>query len=424
MTDRKDSRLAAGAKMAVLVAALGYCVDVFDIVLFSIVRVSSLESLGLSSEEILTTGVHLLNMQLIGMLIGGLLWGIIGDKIGRIQVLFGSILLYSVANLANAFVMSVESYAVLRLLAGIGLAGEVGAGITLVAELLPRKSRGIGTTIVATAGTFGAVIASVITEYLDWRMAYALGGVLGLVLLILRVSVHESGMFNTVKSDTSVERGNIRLLLSRERFFKYLACIFTGTPLFFTFYVLITFCPELGRALGIAGGLTTAKAALSFAIGMTIGDLASGFLSQYIRSRKRALLIFISGAFVFSALLLSLYGVRPLTFYLVCLPAGFCSGYWAVYLTTATEQFGTNLRATVTTTVPNLVRASPIAMTYLFIALRQPLGVIGSLQLVGALTFACSFFFLSRMRETFARDLNFVEGKGRAPAVQHAEGWR
>lgn len=431
----KNSGLSTGVKMAILVSALGYCVDVFDIVLFSVVRVSSLKSLGLSEDQILTTGVQLLNMQLVGMLVGGLLWGVVGDKIGRIQVLFGSILFYSVANLANAFVTSVEMYAVCRFVAGLGLAGEVGAGITLVAELMPKVSRGWGTTIVAAAGTFGAVIASVTVQYLDWRSAFFLGGTLGLLLLLLRVSVQESGIFNEVKQNKDVKRGDLRLLFSsRERFFKYIACILAGTPLFFAYYVLITFSPEVGRALGIEGGLSTAQASLFFCVGMTIGDLASGAFSQYLQSRRKALFLFIGAAFVCCAVLLSLYGVSATTFYVACIPTGFFIGYWAVYITVAAEQFGTNLRATVATTVPNFVRATPILMNILFISLRDELGVIPSLQVVGLLSFACSFYFLSRMRETFALDLNFVELQGEGAdgiptakledETQQAQGWR
>lgn len=428
--DSSSTTLSRGIRMAILVSALGYCVDVFDIVLFSVVRVPSLRSLGLTQEQILTSGVHLLNMQLAGMLLGGLLWGVIGDKIGRVQVLFGSIFLYSIANLANAFVGSMEMYSVCRFIAGLGLAGEVGAGMTLVSELMSKTKRGWGTTIVAAAGTFGAILASVSVEFLEWRSAYVVGGSLGLILLLLRVSVQESGMFNEVKLNRQIKRGDLRLLfLSRERFFKYLACMLAGTPLFFVYYVLITFSPEVGLALGINGALTTAKASLFFCIGMTIGDLASGAFSQYLKSRKRALYIFIGAASVCTFVLMSLRGVSAQSFYWACLPTGFFIGYWAVYLTTATEQFGTNLRATVATTVPNFVRASPILMNYFLLYMRDTLGVIGSLQVMGLVTFVCSLYFLSRMKETFGLDLNFIEGaavssKGETEQIKSAHGWK
>ena len=411
-TPIENSKLTRAIKMAILVSALGYCVDIFDIALFGVLRVTSLKSLGLAQDQLLPTGVYILNLQLVGMLLGGVLWGVIGDKIGRIQVLFGSIFIYSIASLANGFIHSVEAYALCRFIAGIGLAGEVGAGVTLVAELMSKTNRGLGTAVVAAAGTFGALLASLTAEFLDWRSAYIFGGLLGIILLFLRVSVQESGIFTQLRVQSDLKRGDVRMLFfSRKRLLRYLACILAGTPLFFAYYVLMTFSPEIGKALGLKGELTVAKSTLFFCIGMTVGDVASGVFSQYLKSRKKALFSFISAAFICCGILLSLHNVAAWVFYLTCIPTGFFIGYWAVYITTAAEQFGTNLRATVATTVPSFVRATPIAMNFLFLNLKESIGVIGSLQLVGLLSFACSFFFLSRMTETFSVDLNFVETK-------------
>ena len=174
-------------------------VDMYDLFLFSINRVSSLKSLHISGEQLLADGIMLLNLQMAGMLIGGIFWGIMGDKKGRLSVLFGSILIYSIANIGNGFVTTVTQYAVLRFIAGFGLAGELGAGITLVTEILPKERRGYGTTLVATVGIMGALLAYFVSHLFDWRTAYFIGGGLGLILMILRVRVFESGMFMKLK---------------------------------------------------------------------------------------------------------------------------------------------------------------------------------------------------------------------------------
>lgn len=418
--DEAPEEISFSTKLAVFVAALGYFVDVFDIALFSILRVPSLTDLGLPKEEILPTGIHLLNMQLVGMFIGGALWGVLGDKIGRVQVLFGSIFLYSVGNIANSFVNTVDMYALCRLISGVGLAGEVGAGVTLVAELMPKRIRGLGTAFIAAVGTFGAVVASVVAQIVTWRTAYLIGGLLGLVLLVLRVKVVESGMFSNIKSNVTIRRGELKLLLfSKERLAKYVACILAGTPLFFTFYVLITLCPEVGLALGIAEPLVTAKATLYFTIGMTIGDIFCGLLSQYLKSRKRALALFVTSGLFLSGVLLSLHGASATLFYVLCFPAGLSMGYWATFITTAAEQFGTNVRATVATTAPNFVRATPIFLNMLFLAFKDSLGVIASLQIVGILAYGTSLIAIYLMRETFHQDLDFVEtSDGRQSTVE------
>jgi putative MFS transporter len=395
--------------IAILVAALGYFVDVYDLVLFSIVRVDSLESLGLSGDELLTKGVLLLNMQMIGMLVGGVFWGIWGDKRGRIQVLFGSILLYSLANIGNAFVTNVEMYALLRFIAGLGLAGEIGAGITLVSELMSKEARGYGTTIVATVGVSGAIAAGLVGDLTSWRTAYIIGGVMGLLLLLLRVSVSESGMFDKVRK-SNVIKGDLRLLFgSRERIKRYLSCIIVGVPIWYVVGIIITFSPECGVALGISEPIKASKAVLYCYIGLTVGDLGSGLLSQLWKSRKKVVLTFLTMTFVLSIIVLNLYGASAELFYGMLIPLGFFVGYWAVFVTTAAEQFGTNLRSTVATTAPNFVRGTTVIMTSLFGYLKLEVGVLASAQIVCVI--ACSFAALAlwHMRETFGIDLNYIE---------------
>ncbi|MDP3468522.1 MAG: MFS transporter [Daejeonella sp.] len=392
-----------------MVAALGYLVDMYDLFLFSVVRVPSLLSLGISQEALLDDGIILLNLQMAGLLIGGIFWGILGDKKGRLSVLFGSILIYSLANIANGFVTSFEQYAVLRFIAGVGLAGELGAGITLVAEILPRKIRGYGTTLVATMGVLGAVLAYFMADLFDWRTSYFIGGGLGLLLLVLRMRVFESGIFVKIK-DKNIERGNVLMLFNnKKRFLKYLKCILIGLPIWFVVGILITFSPEFGKALGITEPVNAGKAVMFAFTGQVIGDLASGFLSQYYQSRKKIILTFM----LISAAMVSVYLLFPtqdiVVFYAICALLGFANGYWTLFVTVAAEMFGTNLRATVATSVPNFVRGSVIPLTALFIQFKASLGIIYAAAGVGLLSFVIAVIALRYLDETFSKDLNYVE---------------
>lgn len=406
-------------RMAILVAALGYFVDVFDLVLFSIFRVESLRAIGVPDEHLLDQGVYLLNCQMLGLLAGGVLWGVWGDKRGRLEVLFGSILLYSLANIANAFVTNVPQYALLRLLAGIGLAGEIGAGITLVSELMPREKRGYGTTIVASVGVSGALGAALVAEMFTWRTAYLIGGVMGLALLALRVSVAESRLFNCCKAAPGVRKGDLRLLLgSWSRLRRYAACILIGSPIWFVVGILVTFSPEIGAALDIEEPLKVGRAVMFYTVGITIGDVASGLLSQYFRSRRAVLGGFLAGAVVLSFQLLTSRGTSAESYYLTLLPLGFCIGYWAVLITTAAEQFGTNLRATVATTVPNFVRGTTVLMTLAFNGLKPVAGVAASAEIVGIFVFAFAAVSVWSLRETFGVDLDFYETPEPPPAKE------
>lgn len=399
--------------LTILIAALGYFVDIYDLVLFSVVRVASLKGLGIEGDAMMSIGALLLNMQLGGFLIGGLLWGIMGDKVGRKEVLFGSILLYSLANIANAFVTTIDQYALCRLLAGIGLAGEIGAGITLVAELMPKHLRGYGTTFVAAVGVSGGVLAGFTGHTLDWQTAYIFGGCMGLALLVLRVGVAESLLFKAAKDRPHVKRGNLMLILrSRERLLRYLACIMIGVPLWYSVAVLITFAPEIGKAMGIAEPLLVATALPLCYLGITLGDIASGLISQKMQSRKIVIALFICMAAVSCGGLLLLGPYLDATeYYGFCLLIGFCMGYWVLMLTTAAEQFGTDLRATVATSVPNFVRGTAVVCTSAFVALKG-YGVVESALYVGIAAFIIAFIALRYLKETFHTDLDFIEGEG------------
>jgi MFS family permease len=401
--------LPRSAYAAVIVAALGYFVDVYDLVLFGVVRASSLRSLGLNEAEALSVGIDLLNTQMIGMLLGGVLWGVLGDRRGRLSVLFGSIFLYSVANFANAFVVDIATYSVLRFIAGVGLAGELGAGITLVSELLPKDKRGYGTTVVATVGVFGAIAAAFVGARCDWRTSYLIGGILGFLLLFLRISVHESGIFRTSQQQ-KVGRGDVKLLFAkRERVVRYVNCILIGAPIWFVVGLLVFFSPEIGKALGMTEVPIAGKSIMNAYIGLVIGDCVSGLLSQYLRSRRKAMGIFLVCTCLSIVVYLSDFNSSPARLYLICFPLGFSVGYWAVFVTTAAEQFGTNLRATVATSVPNFVRGSTVLLTMLFELLKPRIGIVGSAGLVASLCMFTAFLSLWYLRESFSNDLEFTE---------------
>ncbi|MCC6933766.1 MAG: MFS transporter [Deltaproteobacteria bacterium] len=397
------------AAFAVVVAALGYFVDIYDLVLFSIVRVPSLKGLGYSGDELLQVGISLLNAQMIGMLIGGILWGIMGDKKGRVSVLFGSILMYSLANIANGFVQGATSYAVLRFIAGVGLAGELGVSVTLVAESMPKEKRGWGTTIIATVGVMGAVVAGLVVDKFSWRNAYFIGGAMGLLLLVLRYYVIESGMFCKMK-ETTVSRGNFLYLFSnKERFKRYLNCIVVGVPSWFVVGILVTFSPEITQALGAPELVNAGTAVMYCYAGLVIGDLSSGALSQYVKSRKLPIYLFLTITAISCLVYLNIPHSSALLTYIVCLCMGVGIGYWAVFVMTAAEQFGTNLRATVTTTVPNFVRGAVVLLTSLFQYLRPQYGIITAAYLVGAFCLFSAFYSAYRLNESFHNDLEFVE---------------
>jgi predicted MFS family arabinose efflux permease len=395
--------------LPVIVAALGYFVDIYDLLLFGIVRIKSLQALGLNEAQISSTGADILNWQMSGLLLGGILWGVLGDKRGRLSVLFGSILLYSLANIACGLVQDPVTYKIFRFIAGIGLAGELGVGITLVSEVLPKHLRAIGTSIVAGVGLMGAVVAYFTVELFDWRNAYFVGGALGFGLLLLRIGVFESGLYKNVATQKHVSRGNFfSFFTNAERLGRYLRCIAIGLPTWFVIGILSTFSNEFGRAIGIEG----IKPGLSIMwcyVGLATGDLLSGFVSHWLRSRKKAVALFM--AFTLAMCLIYLYGglqsARML--YILCMLMGFGIGYWAMFVTIGAEQFGTNLRSTAATTVPNMVRGTVVGMTWMYGSLKPVAGVISAGAAVGLICFILGFYAIATISESHGRDLDFLE---------------
>lgn len=396
--------------LIVLVASLGYFVDIYDLILFSVVRVKSLKDLGVSDDDLLSVGASILNSQMLGMLVGGLIWGILGDKKGRLSVLFGSIITYSLANIANGFVTDVKTYELVRFIAGLGLAGELGAGITLVTETMSQKYRGYGTMIVAAVGLMGAVTAALIAERFAWHTSYFIGGGMGLVLLLLRIGVVESGIYKATTKNKEVQKGNFFMLFNKwSRFKKYLACILIGLPTWYVVGVLITFSPEFGKALNATGALNAGEGVMYCYIGISIGDILAGFLAQILKSRKKVMFIFLMITFAAMFVYLYAYGLSPQQFIWLSLLLGFASGYWATFVTIAAEQFGTNLRATVTTTVPNFIRGSLVAVIAGFQFFKFHFGIIHGAMIIGVICIAIALIALSQLKESFSANLDYIE---------------
>jgi MFS family permease len=414
--------------LLIIVASLGYFVDIYDLVLFGVVKADSLLTiLPHASDQVrAATGKMLFNYQMIGMFIGGLLWGVLGDKKGRVKVLFGSILLYSLANIANAFVTDIPSYSIIRIIAGIGLAGELGAGITLVSELMPKETRGYGTMIIVCFGALGAVFATLIgakgealgtflgatigITLLNWQVAYLVGGMLGLLLLIIRMGSLESRMFEQMHQEGTT-RGNLRLIFgNRKNLIKYIQCISVGIPIWFVIGLLIMNSKDdFGPLLGIKT-INNGLAVMYAYIGLSIGDLIAGLLSQWLKSRRKVVMIFLlMTLIVTSSFLFGSNKVSEETYYLYCFLLGASTGYWAIFVTIAAEQFGTNIRSTAANTVPNFVRGSVFLIVSLFVILTSlfPIGV--SALIVGLLSVVSAFWGIYHLKETFSKDLNYHE---------------
>lgn len=410
--------ISKNAKILIAVAALGYFVDVYDLILFGVVRNPSLASLGLDKAQQLAKGLSLFNIQMAGMLIGGILWGVWGDKKGRKSVLFGSILMYSTANALNGLIHDTASlsalsqYGILRFIAGIGLAGELGAGITLVNETLPKEKRGIGALVIAGTGALGAVTAAFVGGYSHdpewWRNCYFIGGGMGLFLLILRFGTFESLLFQQI--DKNVQKGNfLSLFTNKERFMKYFYCILIGLPVWYVVGILVLVAPEMSKALNVQGEISGGKTIMFCYTGLSLGDFLSGLTSQMLKSRKKTIYIFVGMAVIFTIIYLNAFGISSNNFYILCMILGFFGGYWAVFITMSSEQFGTNIRATVTTTVPNFVRGALIPITLGFRALMPTYGLLNSAMIVGIICYVAAFWATSQVEETFKKDLDYVE---------------
>jgi len=397
--------------LTLLVSALGYFVDIFDLLLFSIVRVQSLKDLGVAEADLLTVGIQLLNAQMAGLLLGGLVWGVIGDKYGRVSVLFGSILFYSLASIGNGFVTDVGQYALLRFISGLGLAGELGICVTLASELLPRAVRGLGTTFIATIGVLGAAAAALVADRVGWRDAYIIGGVMGLALLVLRLKVRESGLYlKMAEEKKDMKRGKLSLFfLKPDLLRRYITVVLIGAPIWAVVGIFITFTPEFAKDFGMTVLPDTGTAVLYCYIGLAFGDMFSGLLSQYLGSRRKSIAFSLCLLLAFTGLFVTVRSDSLAVYYGLCWLLGVGAGYWAMFVQVGAEQFGTNLRATAATSIPNIVRGLTIPMAAGFHALIPALGVTGGGLMVVTLAIALAFAALWQVRETFHADLDYLD---------------
>ena len=400
--------------LPVIVGALGFFVDIYDLLLFNIVRISSFTELGVAKDQLKSVGESIISWQMIGLTVGGILWGMMGDKKGRKSVLFGSILLYSLATIANGFVQTTEQYTWLRFIAGLGLAGELGASITLTSELLPKEKRGIAAAIIATSGVMGTITAYIVHALSgeNWRLCYFIGGGMGLALLFLRVKVLESSMYDHVKK-LKPQLGNFLLFFTKkERMGRYLRGIFIGLPVWYIIGVLISFSDEFARQFGITGFDQPTALMLQY-VALAFGDMTAGFLSNYLRSRKKTLLIFYSITTVFLILFFVLKGGgSAFNMYLLCMGLGFGSGISVLYITMSAESFGTNLRASAAISIPNLVRGFLPLILLLFQWLRSGAllnNYITAAWVTGIIILSLGIFSAVQIKETWGKDLDFTE---------------
>jgi putative MFS transporter len=403
--------------LAVLVAALGYFVDIYDLLLFTIVKKPSMLAIGSTDATILADSIKVINWQMAGLLIGGIIWGVLGDKKGRLSVLFGSIILYSVANFITAYVHTVDQYAWCRFLAGLGLAGELGAGITLVSELLPKEKRGIGTSMVAGVGLFGAVVAYftfLLTK--DWRLCYKIGAVLGILLLFLRIKVAESGMFKTAKQ-TTASRGNFFMLINNgARFKKYLVSILIGLPTWYVIGILVNQSDRFAKVMYGSTTLDSGRAIMFAYAAIAVGDMFVGFVSQWFKSRKKALLLYYVLCIIGLMLFFSHFNNSDTSMYIICAYLGFSTGFWAIFITIGAEQFGTNLRATAATTIPNMVRGALPLINMMFLDLFQVKwhwSLIQSGIVSGTVVIIITLIAFTFLEETYHKNLDYIEGEKR-----------
>jgi len=401
--------------LPVIVAALGYFVDIYDLLLFTIVKKPSMLAVGSTEFTLLADSTKVINWQMAGLLLGGIIWGVLGDKKGRLSVLFGSIILYSVANFITGFVQTVDQYATWRFVAGLGLAGELGAGITLVSELLSKEKRGLGTSLVAAIGLSGAVAAYFTYQFTDdWRLCYKIGGVLGILLLFLRVSVAESGMFNIAKQK-NVTRGNFFMFFNdAKRFKKYFLAILIGLPTWYVIGILVNQSDRFAKSMFGSSTLDSGRSIMFAYIGISLGDIVIGLVSQYFKSRKKALLIFYILCIICLFIFFSSLNNSDASMYVICAALGFSTGFWAIFVTMGAEQFGTNLRATAATTIPNMVRGALPLINLLFLDFFQrnlQWEILKSGMVTGIIVMVITLIAYYFTTETFHKDLNYIEGE-------------
>lgn len=399
-------------KPVVIVSGLGYLVDAYDMMIFSVVRTASLTDMGLSGDKLVEAGLQIMNLQMAGLLLGGLVWGMLGDKLGRMKVLFASIIMYSVANFGCGFAQGVADYGVWRFMAGFGLAGEAGAAITIVTESLPKTKRGLGVMLVVACAAMGPLLAGIVGELVEWRHAYMIGGVAGFALLFLRANVKESKVFEHVAHNKKVQRGNLLQFVTNWSLFKrYVCCVLVGVPVWYIIGIQTTLAPEFARSMGVVGAVA-AGTALSFNfVGTIVGEILCATMAQVLQSRRQSLILWLLLTLGSVLGYYQLHDVTAQTFYFYCGFLGISIGYWVSLMAATAEQFGTNLRASATTSIPNFIRGSLIPMNMMFVYLHNKVGYSYEQTglIIGGAVVAMALGALLFMPETFHNDMDFVE---------------
>lgn len=393
--------------LTVLVVALGYYVDAYDLLVMSAVRKPSLLSLGVPESETLNIGLSLLNYQLVGLMIGGVMWGVIADKYGRKKALFGSILIYSFANIANGYINSVNMYYWLRIIAGFGLAGELGVGISLITENVAKERRTISTAIVSFFGMLGASTGGWFGSIFEWQNCFLIGGFAGLLLLLLRLKVEESVMFNEIK-DKNVSKGNIWMIIKNPKtLLTYFFCTLAGAASILFIGVFIQSTPELGKLFNL--NITAGIALIWYYLGASVSEIIAGLLSKLLKERKAPIYIF----YAISLLAITNFCVNvpnsPYFFYLNCLFLGFGLGWWSQLITLSAELFGINVRATAATSIPTFARAWNIPFSNIFKQNIPNLGIVNSAFGIGVIVVSLAIISITMVKETFENDANFIE---------------
>ena len=393
--------------LTVLVVALGYFIDAYDLLIFSAVRKVSLMDLGVAETDTLNIGISLLNFQLIGLMIGGVLWGILADKFGRKTILFSSILIYSISNIANSYISSVDMYYWLRFIAGIGLAGELGVGISLITENIAKERRTVSTTVVSFFGMLGAATGGWLGSVFHWQTCFLIGGFAGFLLLLLRLNVEESHMYLGIK-DSKVKKGNILLILKNPKsLITYFFCTLAGSSSFLFIGMFIQSTPEFGKIFNIS--VTAGVALVWYYVGASISEVIAGILSKLLKERKAPIYIF----YAISLLAIVIFCVHtpssPRIYYIHCSLLGFGLGWWSMLITLSAELFGVNTRATAATSIPTFARAWNIPFTSVFKNNIPKLGILNSAFAVGVIVIALAIISATTIKETFENEANFIE---------------
>lgn len=415
-TKHKEQSIA----LLILVASLGYFVDAYDLIIASVVRSSAIVELGLAQ---VGTPEHTKYAQLFeyvqsaGILLGGIIFGVYSDKKGRKKALYYSIAIYSIANILNGllsasvpFVGTV--YCILRFICGFALAAELSIGIVMISETMKAKHRGYGTMIVVSFGILGAVLAAVLFEFIGihWQTLYLIGGIAGVLLLIFRFSVKETNPFLDLENQES-ERGSWVMIFKNRRLLKILFnAILLGFPIYFFISIPIKFATDYGKELGLT--IKGTIPIIVFYIAMSVSDIIANYLCQLFENRKKVLYFYL-GLCTISVFLLHFY--PPTTpeqyFYLFSPLMGFASGYWALLITFTNEQIGTNIRSTYTTAVPNVVRSLFIPIQLLLTVLQPTFGTSTSVFYIGVLAVILALLGLYSLKETWGKNLKFIDEK-------------